>query len=347
MKYSLRALVRDILLRARARWLETITPRIIVFLAIFPQLKFLQLKTVSSERGDVLSLQEVNNLIHDSIIAGGPFMVSRFGKTELQGILDLRRLSSWSVPKKIVWSVVNLEFPRWQEGKFDHIGQFSGFFPTQDLPSIETFCQLNLSAAAQIDLLASWLPGETELNLEPPFVTSLGHIEPFFAQFPWTKALENKKVLIVHPFVESIGSQFERREELFPERNFLPNFELVLVRSPITANSGYPASPLEQTWFDVLAQLEREVSAVDFDVAVIGAGAYGMPLAAYVKKLGKTAIHLGGPTQLLFGIRGGRWEANGMPHASLMNNNWVYPRESEKPQFQNSHFSSGSRFGYF
>ena len=45
-----------------------------------------------------------------------------------------------------------------------------------------------------------------------------------------------------------------------------------------------------------------------FDVAIIGCGAYGMPLAAMLKQAGKQAIHLGGATQLLFGIKGKRWE---------------------------------------
>ena len=47
---------------------------------------------------------------------------------------------------------------------------------------------------------------------------------------------------------------------------------------------------------------------IDFDVAIIGCGAYGFPLAAKLKQAGKQAIHLAGATQLLFGIKGKRWE---------------------------------------
>ena len=42
----------------------------------------------------------------------------------------------------------------------------------------------------------------------------------------------------------------------------------------------------------------------DFDVALIGCGAYGFPLAAKLKTAGKQAIHLGGVLQALFGIKG-------------------------------------------
>ena len=75
-----------------------------------------------------------------------------------------------------------------------------------------------------------------------------------------------------------------------------------------------------------------EVSRQDFDVAIIGAGAYGMPLANFIKiKLGKTAIHMGGATQLLFGIKGKRWE-NHDRISKLFNEYWKYPLLSEIPE---------------
>ena len=53
----------------------------------------------------------------------------------------------------------------------------------------------------------------------------------------------------------------------------------------------------------------KEIEKKDFDIALIGAGAYGMPLAYKIKKMGKKAIHIGGSLQCLFGIKGSRWEA--------------------------------------
>lgn len=61
-------------------------------------------------------------------------------------------------------------------------------------------------------------------------------------------------------------------------------------------------------WFEALDFMYHEAMAKDFDVAIIGCGAYGFPLAAKLKRAGKIAIHLGGVTQLLFGIKGRRWE---------------------------------------
>lgn len=54
------------------------------------------------------------------------------------------------------------------------------------------------------------------------------------------------------------------------------------------------------------------------------------PLAAHVKRTGKKAIHLGGGLQLLFGIRGKRWDMRD-EYKSLMNEYWIRPSEDETP----------------
>jgi glycine/D-amino acid oxidase-like deaminating enzyme len=75
----------------------------------------------------------------------------------------------------------------------------------------------------------------------------------------------------------------------------------------------------------------RKIDAIDFDIAIIGAGAYGLPMAAHVKRRGKKAVHLGGATQLLFGIRGKRWDTD-YPHLQpLFNEHWARPLPTETP----------------
>ena len=76
--------------------------------------------------------------------------------------------------------------------------------------------------------------------------------------------------------------------------------------------------------------MEQEALNLDFDVAILGCGAYGFPLAARFKRAGKKAIHLGGATQIFFGIKGKRWDD--MPFFSEMYNDaWVRPLSSETP----------------
>ena len=84
------------------------------------------------------------------------------------------------------------------------------------------------------------------------------------------------------------------------------------------------------TWFDALDYMYEEAMKIDFDVAILGCGAYGFPLAARLKAAGKQAIHMGGVTQILFGIKGKRWVEN--PRAQLkFNDAWVFPKASETP----------------
>lgn len=73
------------------------------------------------------------------------------------------------------------------------------------------------------------------------------------------------------------------------------------------------------------------VARFGFDVALLGCGAYGMSLGAFIKRdLGLKAVHLGGVTQVLFGIKGGRYDSN--PYYNrLYNDFWVRPNESERP----------------
>lgn len=66
-------------------------------------------------------------------------------------------------------------------------------------------------------------------------------------------------------------------------------------------------------------------------IAIIGCGAYGLPLAAYVKSLGKKAVHLGGATQILFGIKGRRYDKQPF-YQSLYNEYFVRPKSEERPQ---------------
>ena len=81
---------------------------------------------------------------------------------------------------------------------------------------------------------------------------------------------------------------------------------------------------------DGLEKLATEVASKDFDVALIGAGAWSLPLGRRIKEMGKSAIHMGGEMQLLFGIKGKRWE-----YAMIYNSAWVNSDPDETPKDAN------------
>lgn len=73
--------------------------------------------------------------------------------------------------------------------------------------------------------------------------------------------------------------------------------------------------------------MKNKMKEVDFDIAIIGCGAYGMPLAVEAKRIGKQAVHMGGATQIFFGIKGARWD-NTMKER--YNEYWIRPGENEQ-----------------
>ena len=77
--------------------------------------------------------------------------------------------------------------------------------------------------------------------------------------------------------------------------------------------------------------MKKQMDQTDYDIALIGCGAYGMPLAAHAKRMGKKSFHLGGSLQLLFGIIGKRWEnyPSIYLYKQLFNEHWVRPDLSE------------------
>ena len=118
---------------------------------------------------------------------------------------------------------------------------------------------------------------------------------------------------------------------MFPNENWLPEFSLKVIKS---VQSAAGEKPPFKDWFEALEFMKKEIKYSDFDIAIIGCGAYGLPLAGYCKSLGKKALHLGGGTQLLFGIKGKRWEKQYRDacYRDLFNEFWVYPDKKETPQ---------------
>ena len=143
----------------------------------------------------------------------------------------------------------------------------------------------------------------------------------------WSLSLKNKRVLVIHPFTKTIEAQFKKRKLVWPQQpHLLPQFTLIPLKTPLAASVAQ--SPYA-SWQTGLEDLKSQMSSIDFDVALIGAGAWSIPLAAHAKHLGKVGIHTGGATQIFFGIKGNRWEKHEEP--DFYNSAWVRPDDTETP----------------
>jgi len=148
---------------------------------------------------------------------------------------------------------------------------------------------------------------------------------PYIHENFWTKGLKDKKVLFVYPFVNTISSQYNRKELIWTGEHAgkLPEFELITYKPVWILGENKPHSSFKES----LEFMKEEISKIDFDVAIIGCSHYGLPLVAHVKNvMNKSSIYMGGELQILFGIKGKRWD-QWERVTRHYNENWVRPFE--------------------
>ena len=288
----------------------------------------------SSVKTGSMTGSELNAAISDAIRGGWPYMVARFGSCELDAGLYPYVLSK-PLHTRYKWFLRDkVPSIHWDEGHaaklMNPLCNNAGFFPQQTV-LMRKFSELMVGDVPELDICCrKW--GFEEL-FEDIYSSSiryagLDELEPYDYDSPWSAALKGKKVLVVHPFADSIEKQYSRRELLWENPDVLPEFTLSTIKAVQTI-AGQPSEFSD--WFQALDYMKSRMDATDYDVAIIGCGAYGFHLAAHAKRTGHTAIHLGGATQILFGIKGRRWD--NLPAVSkFYNGYWVYPSADETPR---------------
>jgi hypothetical protein len=255
-------------------------------------------------------------LIRHEILANKSSMIARFGSTEIKAVLS---------PK------LPLIFQPFFKSRIStRMHNLSGFFPLST-DMIEKFSNLMIDDMKLLDVLGSWRIEEMLLLKHFPSAQRIGlnALEPYLSSNPWSQALAGLKVLVVHPFNTTIERQYqENRAFIFKDQRVLPQFKSLETVKAVQTIAGTKCE--FNTWFDALDSMKAAIDAKDYDVAIIGCGAYGFPLAAHVKRSGKKAIHLGGATQILFGIKGKRWDDHPII-SSFYNEHWVRPAPEDVP----------------
>lgn len=260
----------------------------------------------------VHTCDETNEYIKKKITSEEPLMIARFGSTELYNV-----------------EVFDLKITKKYENAMRMLCHYSGFFP-YNLEMGNRFKAVILDAAKEVDVQAIWNVFMEEFYvrkyMRDAYLTQLRFIEPWFSNVPWTEGLKGKRVLVIHPFIDSIQEQYKKRKLLFEDKRILPEFSLITIKAVQTL--GNQKDDRFETWFDALNYMYDEACKLEFDVALLGCGAYGFPLAAMLKRKGKKAIHMGGVLQILFGIKGARWDTDPVV-SKLYNDAWIRPNELE------------------
>jgi len=275
--------------------------------------------------------QDASDIIYNTLLSNKPCMISRMGNTEFSVVHFYREDLKGVLNKYMKYVIGEIDSLEWPERITYKIRHNAGFFPTEPW-ALEQFSELMIRDIQNIDVLASIIDLENKFPKELTGVKRIGFedLNAYNHKIPWTMALEGKKVLVVHPFQKSIESQYKKRELLFENKMILPKFDLITYKPVQSITGNFKDLPYE-SWFKALEKMQQDIAAIDFDIALLGCGAYGLPLASFIKNTGKKAVHIGGAIQIHFAIKGRRWE-NEYNLTHLFNEHWVRPMKEEVPE---------------
>jgi hypothetical protein len=220
--------------------------------------------------------------------------------------------------------------------------QNTGFYsePSTFANTLDTWCQIYIDALRQSSLLYRL---ETKYAAQNDYLVAKDldeiHIWSANRLHQWLPLLENKSILVCTPFEDSVQNQYNSGnvDNLFLKGHIpfnYPKFELHTVKThnTILGNTPFP----HKNWINSLDEMLERVEKIDFDIAVLGCGGYGVPMCERIKSLGKKAIYVGSYCQIMFGIKGRRWENEGNPIGTYFNEYWVNPTTRETPKnFEN------------
>jgi hypothetical protein len=222
----------------------------------------------------------------------------------------------------------------------------AGIWPQNHL-SIDTWSKRTVEAIQACDLIvAGWyLP---LANKERVFLYSLGikapriplrSLEPYYVspEKRWTSLLKDQKVAIINSFALTAIDQIKKREEIWPlyTDSLLPSttewIPILTGYCPSLANGRADWPEGIQTWEDAVRLVVSATIESGARIAIVGCGGLGLIIGHELKKKGLIVIVMGGATQVLFGIKGGRWATHDVI-SHFWNDAWVYPTEAETPR---------------
>ncbi|WP_156031624.1 hypothetical protein [Selenomonas sp. AE3005] len=275
----------------------------------------------------VCNKNEAHSMIASFLESGRPCMIARYGFTEAQllGRFYMKYTLGFDLAR---------QYKRVYGWLYDTAGFFSKNHKRVE-SDVDKFCNLMIDASKNVDVIGAHcgMLEDYVINKCCPNdvnITLFDNLAIFIADKSWGRCLKGKRVLLVHPFADTIQRQYKKRMSIWGGRtDILPDFELLTYKA-IQTIAGNNVE-LYEDWFTALDIMINDIKKIDFDIAIIGCGAYGFPLASEIKNMGKKAVHLGGQTQVIFGILGKRYDSSPALQ-KYINESWVRPDETEKPK---------------
>jgi len=220
----------------------------------------------------------------------------------------------------------------------------AGIFPLVNTTSMDQWRIQSIQATQEADVLvAGWYAPIAQLeqhalrqwNVRATQIP-LRSLEPYYVDSAdqWIQHLAGHRVSVVSSFTETAKKQSKKLSDIWGSSLSIPDsIEWQWVQTgyvPAVAKgiNEWP-SPIS-TWTQAVEYVVATVIQQGSRFALIGCGALGMPIAHKLKQRGIIAIVLGGAIQVLFGIKGRRWETHRIL-SKFWNSHWVWPSKEETP----------------
>jgi len=277
----------------------------------------------------VRTILSLSDEIAEHIESGRPMLLARLGGTE--GVIA----GQYCDQKLGIKDNYSKEMLDW-------LFTTSGFFADDyedPIQAVDKYAQLTIDGIPDCDYLSAMFPSKIYMpyffkRFAKNAVPTFSDFGPYFdmeTEKTWVKALKGKKVLIINSFTDSIEYQYKRKDLLVKDKKYeLPDFELLTYKTFVTQVGERPGG--FNNSFEVLDKMLDDIKKIDFDVALIGAGAYGFPIAVEIKRMGKVAIETCGRTPLFFGVYGERDVRQGIE--KHLTDAWIRPMEQPPEKFK-------------
>jgi hypothetical protein len=290
---------------------------------------------------DVCDLESASKWLCDEIInTENGWSAGKIGTSELNALIFyIKRSNSQSkipYPQYIVKEMTqNAGF--WNEPK-----------NSIDL-ALDSWAEAVIEAVKNINAIAIWNPISKieELQIITHYAPAtkkivLRALEPYYSPTnQYTLHMIKGPIAVVSPFADSIKKQWLNRHNIFPKDGLAGqmwphNQVLIAIKAPygpaLTQNTslGWPEHILQQGHQEAVKYLADQVVQSGAKYAFVGIGALSLLLVNELKKQNIIAIHTGGGTQIMFGVKGNRW-SNHSIISGFFNNSWIKPSVDETP----------------
>lgn len=232
----------------------------------------------------------------------------------------------------------------YQHHVYQHMVMNAGLFPARQ-ETLDQWAEHMLEhVLPAMDLLVEWNPLSKlheyyflEAHAPHSKRTVLRALEPYYEADPsnrYTLAIpEGEKIAIISPFADSLMKQCSKLHLIWPIPVWSVNHLFVPIQtffSPLVATEQHQWPARIKSWQTACVDIVEKVISVGAKYVLIGCGALSLPIAVALKQAGCVAIHTGGATQILFGIKGRRWDNHGVI-SKFYNDNWKRPYPHEVP----------------